>query len=162
MKKPILPVISAVYPYLYLALFALVNLLINLLIGSSLPFALLLGILVLSPVIGVCGFFAARKAAPEKAAGWGLTVKLCHIPFYLLVCFLCLAVPMGAVFFFVFDVLTLISGTGYGIAAILRAWRAGTVTTGWAIVHILCHCIFVLDVISAFLLWKRLRKAETE
>lgn len=155
MKTSALPVLCGAYPYCYAALFLALQ--FYDFQTPGLPFPILLGILALGPVLGIVGAAAGWKAAPEQAAAWGLRVKLAHIPFYVLVCFLTLFLPLGIVFFFIIDVLTLISGTGFGIAAILRARKEGRVTTGWAVLHILLHCCFILDVISAFLIRKKLR-----
>ena len=154
MKKPILPIACGLYPYLYIGLFLLVN--AQNFDVPSLPFPLLLGLVILGPVLGVAGIAAGLQTPPERSAVWGLAVKLIHIPFYLLVFFLFLILPLGAVFFFVFDAMTLISGCGFGIAAILRSRKEGRISTGWAVAQLLLHCCFVADIISAFLLRKKL------
>ena len=65
--------------------------------------------------------------------------------------------PLFAPFFFFLDAAVLFLSSGFGIAAALRARKEGQAATGWAVLHILLHCCFVLDVISAFLIRKKLR-----
>ena len=162
MEKRILPIWAALWPYLLVAVFLYIRLTPT---ESSEPVSLVpvicVGcILILAPILALtCLLWGMTSQIPSPAmlAKWCLAVKLAHIPFYLAVFLLFLVLPIFGTFFFVFDAMALIVSGGFGIAAILRARKEGLFTTGRAILHAIAHCFFMADVISAFLIWKRLR-----
>ena len=117
-------------------------------------------ILVCGPLLGLICLLVGLKSgslSPALLARWDLAVKLAHSPFYCVICFLFLVLPLFWSFLLVFDVMALCVSSGFGIAAALRARKEGQAATDWAVLHILLHCCFVLDVISAFLIRKKLR-----
>ena len=170
MKKYLAPLSLALCPYCFLLLALIPDAWIE-----NLPAAVFFGLLAIQLVIVVCNIrFVLKTAAltPAVLAKWGLLIKLAHLPYYLAVFALCLmlliaiAVPafMMAVLFFVpwaviTDVILMLTSSCYGFSAIRRAKSDGSLEPGAALRHTVAHCIFVADVISAFLLWRKLRKA---
>ena len=159
MKKRLLPILSGLWPYCIIGVFLLANLLSDSpqSYASQTPFSLLMVLLLLSPVLSVWGL--AQGLRGWNMASSGFAVKLVHIPFYLLIFCLFLILPLGAVFYFFFDILALGISSSLGIGAILRAKKEGLVSTGFAVLHILLHCFFLTDLISAFLLTRKIKQA---
>ena len=117
-------------------------------------------VLYLSPALGivtlVLGLIGPDHTAGELARQ-SLRIKLTHMLFYILLFLAFWVLPVAVALFFLFDAMALIVSSSFGIAAILRARKEGRLTTGRAIGHIIAHCFFVADVISAFLLWRKLK-----
>ena len=162
MKKPILPVLALLAPYLMIAAFLCVIHFTPELLQIVSPLLVYFLILMLGPVLGLTELLVglcSKALSPARLAKWDLIVKLAHIPFYCIIFLLAfLAMPLFAPFFFLLDCAVLLVGPGFGIAAILRACRDGQLSIGAALLFGITHLIFVVDVLSAFLLWRRLRK----
>jgi hypothetical protein len=167
MKKYLAPVSLALCPYGFLLLALVPDAWIE-----ELPMAVFFGLLAVQLVIVVCNIRYVRNSelAPVELVKWELLIKLAHLPYYLAVFAICLmlliaiAVPafMMAVLFFVpwaviTDVILMLTSSCYGFSAIRRAKSAGSLEPGAALRHTVAHCIFVADVISAFLLWRKLK-----
>ena len=170
MKKYLAPLTLALCPYLFLPLG---------LIPESLTyvFMLPLSFVLLAVQIRIIWInfrypWKTDELTPVELAKWELIIKLAHLPYYLAVFAICLmlliaiAVPafMMAVLFYVpwaviTDVILMLTSSCYGFSAIRRAKSAGSLEPGAALRHTVAHCIVVADVISAFLLWRKLRKA---
>ena len=164
MKKYILPITAAIWPYLLVCVFLYVRLVQPSADGpvSLVPVIIILCILLLAPVLAlVCLLWGlkAQASAPALLAKWSLAVKVAHIPFYLLIFFLFMIVPIFAVFLLIFDGMALCVSSGFGIAAVVRARKEDHISTGWAIALGIAHCIFVADVIGAFLLQRKIKQA---
>ena len=164
MKKRILPILAGLWPYLLFAVFLYIKLTPTQPHEpvSQVPIICIFSILLLAPVLAmICLLWGmiSHTLSPATLAKWGLAVKLAHIPFYVTVFCFFLFLPVFGTFFFVFDAMAMTVGSGFGIAAILRARKEGLLTTVRTIGHIIAHCFFIADVISAFLIWKRLRTA---
>ena len=164
MKKRVLPLLAGIWPFLLVCVFLYIRLVAPAADGpvSQVPVFTIFCILLLAPVLAlVCLLWGlkAQTSDPALLAKWSLAVKLAHIPFYLLIFVLYMILPVIGVFLFVFDTMALIVSNGFGIAAVLRARKENRISTGWAIALGIAHCIFVADVISAFLLWRKLKKA---
>ena len=162
MKKRILPLLAGIWPYLLVGVFLYIYLVRPSADGpvSQVPVFTAGCILLLAPIVSlVCLLWGmkAQVSSPALLANWCLAVKLAHIPFYLLIFFLFMFLPVFGVFLFVFDAMALIVSSGFGIAAILRSRREGLLTNGQTVLHSLAHCFFVTDVLSAFLLWRKLK-----
>lgn len=155
MKKRILPLLCALYPYLYV-IYALM-LRERVFADSLLPRLLLIAIPLLGLLLGIAGLVMGLRLPPEQAAGWGFAVKVTHIPFYLFMSYMTLGAPLLALLFWLLDLIALVCGSGFGIAAIYRAWKERRLTALWAAVFLVLHCIFVLDLIGAYLLRSRLK-----
>ena len=170
MKKYLAPLSLALCPYCFLLLALIPDAWIE-----NLPAAVFFGLLAVQLVIVVCNIrFVLKTAAltPVELVKWELLIKLAHLPYYLAVFAICLmlliaiAVPafMMAVLFFVpwaviTDVILMLTSSCYGFSSIRRAKSAGSLEPGASLRHTVAHCIFVADVISAFLLWRKLKKA---
>jgi hypothetical protein len=156
MQKRILAILAGLWSYCIIGVFLLANLLADSpqAYASQTPFSLLMGLLLLSPVLSIWGL--AQGLRDWNMASFGLAVKLVHIPFYLLISCLFLILPLGAVFYFFFDVLALGISSSLGIGSILRAKKEGLLSTGVAVLHVILHCFFLTDVISAFVVRKHL------
>ena len=167
MKKYLAPLSLALCPYGFLLLGLIPESRIE-----DLTALVFFGLLVMQLAIVVCNIRYVRnsESAPVELAKWELLIKLAHLPYYLAVFAICLmlliaiAVPafMMAVLFFVpwaviTDVILMLTSSCYGFSAIRRAKSEGTLPPGAALRHTVAHCIFVADVISAFLLWRKLK-----
>lgn len=143
------------------------------------------GVITVCGVIFSIGFFGLILAAilyplrckslsALELARWDFIIKLCHIPVYVLVFLFCLllllaiaapAVLMMALFgipsLVFFDLVMMLTSSCYGFRALHMAKLEGIVDKKWATKHTIFHCIFVADVISAFLVWRRLRRVNS-
>ena len=159
MKNRILPILGALWPYGIVGFWLLANSPAARFLQDL--FYPLVAFLLLAPVLSILGLIQGLREptrSPVALAGRSLAVKLAHIPFYGLIFCLFLILPLGFAFFFIFDVLTMVVSGGFGLGAILRARREGLLTNGQTALHAIAHCFFVTDVISAFLLWRKLKK----
>ena len=164
MKKRVLPLLAGIWPYLLVCVFLYIRLIAPTADGpvSPVPVFTIFCLLLLAPVLAlVCLLWGlkARSSALALLAKWSLAVKLAHIPFYLLIFVLFMILPVFGVFFFVFDTMALIVSSGFGIAAVYRARKENRISTGWAIALGIAHCFFVADIISAFLLTRKIKQA---
>ena len=167
LKKYILPILLAVWPYLFF--------LFGLFIdpeASAEAFVLIYCIAtVLVYLANIVFAFRNKDLQIQDLARWDLIIKACHIPFYIFVmlvgCLLALAIVAPAVLFMavmvipvlvVVDVLLMLTSSCYGFSAIRRARAEGLIPDSFAKVHTLLHIFFVADVISAFLLRRKLQK----
>ena len=105
-----------------------------------------------------------------ELARWDFIIKLCHIPMFVVVFALCLmsmiSIAVPAIFMaviimipgmFFFDLIQMLTSSCYGFRAIRKARQEGLVEKKWAVLHTILHCIFVADVISAFLVCRKLK-----
>ena len=160
MKKHILPILAGLWPYLLFAVFLYIRLAHTEPPApvSLIPVICVGCILLFAPVLFlICLLWGVKAQTPSTAllAKWNLTVKLAHIPYYLAIFFLFLVLPVFAAFFFIFDVMALVAGNGFGIAAILRLRREEMLSARETVLHVISHCFFVSDVISAFLIYRK-------
>ena len=162
MKKRILPIFAGLWPYLLVGTFLIFMWFTPDVLASVNPVLILFVMVLLGPALGTIFLLLGLKSrmlSPVLLAKWNLTAKLIHIPFYIVMFLLgFLVAPLAAPFFFLLDVMALCTSSGIGIAAVLRARKEGQATIGWAVLHIFMHCCFVLDVISAFLLWYKFKR----
>ena len=169
MKKYLAPLTLALCPYLFLPLE---------LIPESLTyvFMLPLSFVLLAVQIRIIWInfrypWKTDELTPVELAKWDFLIKLAHIPYFLMIFFMCLmfliAIAVPAITMAAFtmipwavltDVVLMLTSSCYGFSAIRRAKSAGSLEPGAALRHTVAHCIFVADVISAFLLWRKLKK----
>lgn len=131
----------------------------RMLIGCSVLFA---AILLFS---GVYAFFLPKHYDGAQILFWNMLLKLCHIPFFLLVFLTVLLLhvmilPLLPLLFFV-DYFLLLSSTMYGISGIWSCRRQGTFSWKAAVLHTLAQFLFCLDVVSAVCCFIQARKART-
>lgn len=166
MKKS-LPVLLAIWPYLF---FILVMAVEQDYYKLLLPAYALLTILVYAAnMIYACKY--KGEGAYKRLAFWGLLIKLVHIPFHLMIALLCIAMlativvpallilsPVMIFFLNFVSVLLMITSSVYGVSALVRAKRRKAVSGKFTIVNFIMHFVFVLDVVSSIVVFQRLRK----
>lgn len=143
---------------------------------------------VLEYIIGVCGIISfigvfclflatilyplrSKQLTALELARWDFIIKLCHIPVYVLLFLFALlmliAIAVPAVLMmvivmiptiFLFDLILMLTSSCYGFRALRIVKQEGLVDKKWARRHTIAHCFFVADVISAYLVWRRLKK----
>lgn len=115
-----------------------------------------------------------ERDSPRRLAFWDMLLKLCMIPFYLLVFIggvavsvgmavvpgLLLMAPLMVGMLAVIDYVPLLLTSSYGFAAAVRARRQGLITGASAVVLCVLHALFVTDVVAAIVLYVRVRKAD--
>lgn len=115
------------------------------------------------------------EGAPRRLAFWNMLLKLCTIPFYLIVFIggaaisIAMAVVPGLIFglpivvavLAAINYVLLLFTSSYGIAAAARAGARGIVTDASAIAFCVLHLLFVTDVVAAIVLYVKIRKAES-
>lgn len=157
--KRLFPVLLIVFPYLLIAPIVLHCLGISM--QSSLFNRLYIPIfLALFLVIGGCSLLYPlfTKAAPKNLAFWNMVIKLCHIPFYILIFIIGIAFMIVIPLLFFIDMLFLLMSSAYGISALVRAKKQGSIGTPFLAANILCHLFFVADVVSAVVVYLKLRR----
>lgn len=116
-----------------------------------------LGVWVLLTLV-VCGLTVWYAFTKRENAPWqGRLIKLVHIPFYVMAFLLgmmTVAAPPMMIGLFLLDGLLMLTSSSYGIAAALLAWRQGELHPLAALLLIVGHCIFVLDVVCSGILCK--------
>lgn len=168
-KRSCLPILLSVWPYVVSAIFfgcSSENEIISTLVFMG-SVALTAAIYVAN-IVNACTY---KNVNDEyHLAFWNMLVKLIHIPFYLVVfvigvMFLLAMVVPGLMFITpiivfilaVIDFLLMITTSSYGINALIRAKRRGSVSTGFMVVNIILHVFFVTDVISAIIVFVKMK-----
>lgn len=168
-KRSCLPILMAVWPYIFTAIVFLYsgeNEILGLIVflGSI----VLTGAIPIANIVNACSYKDMND--DYHLAFWNMLVKLIHIPFYVGVfvfgvMLLLAAVVPGLIFItpvivlilIVASYLLMITTSTYGINAIIRAKKKGTVSTGFVIVNIILHVFFVTDVISAIIVFVKMK-----
>ena len=160
-------IILMLWPYLGFVLFGIAGRL-------ELPFLFWVHTALTVVVYVMCIVNACRcrgEGCAYQLAFWNMLIKLVHIPYYLftlLVGILLLAVMVVPAFIFaspilvlvlsVINYLLLLTSSVYGINAVLRGRKEGTLPTKTAVCHGILHLLFVTDCISAVIVFVKLRK----
>ena len=179
MKKHIPPFLLAAWPYIFFALCWPLEWLLSelpqqdtaaedliLTVGSA-----VFGISLLLLLVGnVISALRGKHLTAAELARWDLIIKLCHIPVYVVVflfsllALISIAVPAVLMMvvtlipgMFFFDLVLMLTSSCYGFRALRMAKQEGIVDKKWARRHTIAHCFFVADVISAFLIRRKLR-----
>lgn len=129
-------------------------------------------------VVGVANVINAcldrGEGSPRRLAFWDILLKLCMIPFYLLVftggfaASIAMAVVPGFILFApimvlllaAIDYVLLLLTSSYGFVSVVRARRQGLITSTSMVVLAVLHALFVTDVVAAIILHAKVRKAE--
>lgn len=178
MKKNIFPFLLIVVPYVYAVVF-IVYLFGGGLRGEEKPlqgeslfvaYVIMLGVALLCAVITafVSPHFGTE---PAQLARWDMIVKLAHIPFYALAFFLGAGLVWGLLLFggpilaallaaICYPLLFISSMFGFG--ALWLAWRRKLLDRPSTLLYLLCHFIFVLDVLAAVALYRKLKSHTNE
>lgn len=170
--KKVLPLTLMAWPYLFVLFVLLPGDM-----SQEVYFTLFLVYLVLTILIYILNirnaFTYAGENAPRKLAFFDMMLKLVHIPFYFCV-FLVGAIfllamvvpafvlisPLIVVTLFVVDGLLMLTTSMYGISAAVKAAKSGMLSRRTAILNGLLHCLFVADVISAIVLYRKIKNSE--
>lgn len=170
--KKILPVALLLWPYLFFVLLlagggeeAFLSVFVRVYIALT-------AVVYLLNIVNAC--LDKGENAGYRLAFWNMLMKLLHIPFYLLVflmgilLFVSMVVPamiflspMMIAVLFVIDLLLMVTSSMYGVNALLRGVKQGTVSKKYAIVHGVLHFFFVADVLSAVCVFVRMKKQKT-
>ena len=113
------------------------------------------------------------EGAAYRLSFWNMLIKLVHIPYHLFlfllgILFLAAMVvpalifvsPFLAVVLSVISWLLLVTSSAYGLNAIVRGKKEGKLPVGEAVCHAVLHLFFVTDVISAVLVFRKIRRRE--
>lgn len=179
MKRHIPPFLLAAWPYIFYALcWPLEWLLSELPQQDTAAEDLILtvasavfGVSLLALLIGnVVYALRCKSLTADELARWDFIIKLCHIPVYVLLflfsLLMLIAIAAPAVLMmtfvmiptiFLFDLALMLISSCYGFRALRMAKQEGLVDKKWARRHTIAHCFFVADVISAFLIWRKLK-----
>lgn len=109
---------------------------------------------------------------PQRLAFWGMLLKLCMIPFYLLVFISGLAIstamavipgfflatPIVISLLVAIDYIPLLFTSSYGFVATVRSRKQNLITNTSTTILLILHALFVTDVIAAVVLYILLRK----
>lgn len=165
-----LPILLMVWPYLVFAILCLGANEENTAYGGSILLLILLtAVVYIANIVNACAY---KKEDARQLAFWNMIMKLVHIPFYLMIFLIgvmALVVMVVPVFVFVspiiaitlmvIDFFLMLTSSVYGINALIRARRNGSVSTKFTVLHSMMHLFFVLDVISAVVVFLKLRKS---
>lgn len=116
-----------------------------------------------------------HRASARTFAFWNLTVKLCHIPFYLaafaLGVLMTMAMVVPALLFvspvvnlllLAVDTALMLTSSAYGIRAAVSGVREGRLSIGRAVLLGVLHLFFVFDVIGAAVEYAFFRAADSK
>lgn len=173
--KRLFPVMLALWPYLYVASFYVVPDKVQ-----SIYFWMSV---ILTIVVYISNMIYASICKEEDSyyylAFWNMVIKLIHVPVYLLVFLMDIALvllvfvsihipiflfmsPILIIYLFFAELLLMIASSTYGVNALIRAGMKQIVSKKYVIINILLHFFFVADVISAIVLYKKVRKEKRE
>lgn len=106
-----------------------------------------------------------------QLAFWDMIIKLIHIPFYILIFMIGLGFLMASVVpVFVFltpmiisilliiDLFLMVTSSMYGVNAIIHARQQNVVSKRWGSGYMILHFIFVLDMMSAIIIFIKFKK----
>ncbi len=168
--KKLLCILLAVWPYLFVVALG---------INSKYDIInewLFRGYVILSVVVFAANIVSAWSDEEDcyyKSAFRGMMIKVAHIPFYLAV--FCLAVvylfmmvipALGAMVPFIIyhfvlvDLFLMVTSSMYGVSVIMKAKKRGLVSTRWANANIAMHFLFVIDLISAAIVYIKMKSIE--
>lgn len=156
----------AVWPYMFFGVYLIKNgKVFNLFITV---YSILTITMYISNIVYACRLTGAES---YQLAFWDMFLKLVHLPFYVLTLLIGAFILMsmetpseiyvGSIFVFcliIADLFLMLISSIYGINALLRARKKKAVSTKFMILHSILHCIIVSDVISAVILFSKLRK----
>ncbi len=166
-----LPVVLMVWPYLFILYTMLPDG-----FSESVYIGFLISYIILTVVIYALNIWNAftyqSEDAEYKLAFYDMMIKIVHIPFYLGVfaigVLFIAAMVVPALLFFspivvlllvIIDFLLMITSSIYGISAAVKSSRKGILSkkSGW--LYGIFHCLFVSDVVSAILLFAKIKKS---
>lgn len=170
--RKFIPLLLVIWPYLVLGILGILPNDENFNYGLAvLLVCIATAIVYIMNVIHVC---KDKTQDAKELAFMDMLIKLIHIPFYLfvfligLIAFVLMVVPIFAfiapvlaIMLAIIDFFLMLTSSAYGICALIRARKKGTISTMFMVVHIFMHLCFVLDIISAIVVFIKLRKADS-
>ena len=165
-----IPIILMIWPYLTAgAIFTLLAT-ENQSAGVSIVLLGLLTIVVY--VVNIVNACTYKREDAGRQAFWNMLVKLVHIPFYLVMFVLGLMFlaasalpalifvsPFIVIMCVIIDYCLMVTSSMYGINALIRARTNGLVSTKFGVFHTVLHFLFFLDMISAIIIFIKIRKS---
>lgn len=103
-----------------------------------------------------------------KLLFWDMLLKLFNIPIYIAVFMfgtMMAFLPKGIVitpFLVFFDYILLLPSSMYGISGLIQARREGKITTSTAVINSILHFFFVMDIISAIIMFFKVKTKDKE
>lgn len=166
MKKKF-PISLTVWPYIYFLIAFIENEKMSSVFMNI--YCILTIVVYISNIIYACRMTGMESH--NQLAFWDMFIKLVHLPFYLLTVFLSVVLlmsmvvpalifvgPMFVIFLMIIDFCLMATSSIYGINALLKARKKNAISTKFMIVQGILHFIFILDVISAVILFVKLKK----
>ncbi|MBD5543404.1 MAG: hypothetical protein HDR01_03945 [Lachnospiraceae bacterium] len=171
-KKRWFPVTLALWPYLYdVLLWPVAGDDVN----EILVYTFFILSIIITIVVYVLNMIYACTCREEDSyyhlAFWNMLIKLIHIPVYLTILLidfilaLCVVVPVFIfmspfliLYFFFVALFLMIASSAYGVNALIRAGMKRVVSKKYVVINIILHFFFVADVISAIVLYIKVRK----
>lgn len=116
-------------------------------------------VLVLFPLVLILnlGRTLFGRLDAETLSLWNLRIKLWLIPVYLFILVFAIGVPVAIPLFFIFDALLLAVSSCYGLRSLVRLKKDGQLENGTFVLLFACHFIFILDVVAAILLRRKIK-----
>lgn len=142
--------------------------------GENISTVMLLAYIILTILVYILNilnaFTYSGNEAALKLAFNDMIIKLIHIPFYLCVfiigaiCIMVMVVPVFVfispiivMILFLIDCFLMLTSSMYGISAAIKSSKEGVISKKFALSHIIFHCIFVTDIISAVILYRKIK-----
>ncbi len=170
MKNKFLPAILMIWPYVLLLYIVIPRETMSILYENFPIIYIALTMLIYGLNIWNAVKGCNRSTAREYAS-WNLLIKLVHIPFYLGVfaigfIFLLAMVVPALIFispFFIMvlmivDFLLMITSSSYGIRTTIILAKTEEISKLTAIVYAALHIFFVLDIVGAIMLYRKVRE----
>ncbi|WP_329381913.1 hypothetical protein [Anaerofustis butyriciformans] len=166
-KRIILPLLLIFYPYILLFMFGLID--EDNLLYVLFPYFIFTIILYIANIINAC--ILNEENGFYKLAFWNMLIKLIHIPFFILIFIIgmiflmAMVVPalfiLSPIICFILaclDYILILVSSSYGINAITKMRNENILSKKEAVIYIIMHFIFVLDVISAIIIFIKAKK----
>lgn len=162
MKKRIIPILMIMYPYLWLLLVVFMPRSD----GNGEIYRIFYWSIVIVFIANIIYPFIMIKNRERSSVilFWDILPKLLNIPIYIMFFFIAtvfMILPLGfmiALTIAVFDYIILIPSSMYGVIGLIQAKREGKISKTSMIINIIFHFCFCLDVISAVVMYIKLRK----
>lgn len=167
--RKVCPVILMIWPYL-IVLFGMLLDSTTALYGGLLKAYFILTVVVYLLNIWNACTYPRKEDAGKGLAFYDMLIKLVHIPFYvgvfalgvlfalvMVVPALWFISPMLILCLVIVDFFLMLTSSAYGISAAVRLLKKGSISKKAALLYILLHLIFVMDVLSAVSLYRKSR-----
>lgn len=113
----------------------------------------------------VNAFTYKEENVEYKLLKYDMLMKIIHIPFYLYVFMMAMFVPallfispFVIMYYMLIDFFLMMTTSMYGINVVISLTRKRMISKKLAFIHSILYCIFVMDVISAIVLFKQVKK----